>query len=137
MINLKKKRKVYNIELIKFLEIKKSKFNNISYWVKVGNSLKRITKVYFFELKKMGIKSLKKYFFKIYNINLIKNLRVSVSVSKRISYWAFVDTKWKRIAKVYFFELKKRGIEVILKAVKNSKKKKIHIYRFIFRCGRF
>ena len=59
--------------------------------------------------------------FKTYNINIIKKLRVSISVKKRITYWAFVGTKWKHIAKIYFFELKNSGIEIISKEINVDK----------------
>ena len=59
--------------------------------------------------------------YKIYKFNLIKNLRISMSVKKKITYWAFVAVKWKRVAKVYFFELKRKGINIVLKKkVKNK-----------------
>ena len=55
--------------------------------------------------------------FKSYNINLIKNLRISISVKQNITYWAFVDTKWKRIAKKYYDTLVDSGIKITLKNV--------------------
>ena len=45
----------YDITLIQYIEIKISLKNNITYWVKVNNTLKRIAKIYFFILKKKGL----------------------------------------------------------------------------------
>lgn len=49
----------------------------------------------------------------VYDISLIQKLKISVSIKKNVTYWAFVSNKLKRIAKNYFLELKKKGIEVI------------------------
>ena len=63
--------------------------------------------------------------YKTYNITLIKNLRVSVSVKKKITYWAFVDVKWKHIAKEYYFILVNSGIEIVSKNSRTIKKKEL------------
>ena len=47
--------KTYDINLIKYIEIKISLKNNTTYWVKVNNTLKRIAKIYFFILKEKGL----------------------------------------------------------------------------------
>lgn len=61
--------------------------------------------------------------FKIYDINLIKSLRISISVKQNITYWAFVDAKWKRVAKEYYDILVSSGIEIISISTIRIKKK--------------
>lgn len=51
--------------------------------------------------------------YKIYNLNSISLLKIFTSKNQNISYWAFVDNKWKRVAYKYFVELKNNGIEII------------------------
>ena len=50
--------------------------------------------------------------FKTYDIKSITNLRTSISVKEMISYWALIDTKWKRIAKEYYEVLVNCGLKV-------------------------
>ena len=50
---------------------------------------------------------------KTYNINLITKLRINISLKQNTTYWAFVNSKWKRISYTYFLDLKLLGIETI------------------------
>lgn len=53
--------------------------------------------------------------YKTYNINLIKKLKISVSIKQNVTYWGLVVDKWKRIAKIYYDILKDCGIDSISK----------------------
>ena len=64
--------KTYNINLIKYIEIKISLKSNTTYWVKVNNTLKRIAKIYFFILKEKGL-LLKEKQIKIRCLGLTRN----------------------------------------------------------------
>jgi len=57
----------------------------------------------------------KKRKFKTYDLNLIEFLRISISVKENITYWVFFDSKWKRIAKEYYYILVDKGIKIINK----------------------
>ena len=76
-------------------------------------------------------KSSNKYFksfkvkHKIYDIKNILFLEVKISKKGKVRYWANVNLKLKRIAQVYFLQLKNKGLKIIYKNNKISLKKKI------------
>ena len=50
---------------------------------------------------------------KTYDISLITKLRINISLKKNTTYWAFVNSQWKRISYIYFLDLKLLGIETV------------------------
>lgn len=82
---------------------------------------------------------------KMYNISLIKNLKISNSIKKNTTYWAFISGRWKRVAYEYYCSLLSSGIEVISNgsAFTNKvkclsfTKKKLQCSRFVLNNGSF
>ena len=63
---------------------------------------------------------MKKY--KTYSITQVKHIEIKISSVGKQTYWAKIDAGLKRIAKIYFLELKKKGIEIILVGITATNK---------------
>ena len=50
---------------------------------------------------------------KTYNNNLLTKLRINISLKQNTTYWAFVNSQWKRISYTYFLDLKLLDIETL------------------------
>ena len=74
--------------------------------------------------------------YKTYDSKLIKKLRIFISIKKQKTYWVFMNDKWTRVAKIYFFELKAKGIEIILKSVTVIKKNQLGVTNEGVQCSR-
>jgi len=60
--------------------------------------------------------------YKTYNIQNINFIKKSISGKNNITYWANLFGIFKRIAKEYFFELKKNGIKIVSTIINTEKK---------------
>jgi hypothetical protein len=81
-------------------------------------------------------KNLKKKNYKVYKLKKIRLIRESYSLNNRITYWAKVDEKLKRISQEYFFELKNDGVEIV-SASRVKKIRCVSLTRKGFQCSRF
>ena len=78
---------------------------------------------------------MKKY--KTYSITQVKYIKIKISSVGKKTYWAKIDISLKRIAKVYFSELKRKGIELIKNSEVKLKIKCLGLTKRGVQCKRF